>query len=304
MAVPLLWMVIGIRHASLPKFGPSPTTPATAEKVVCCELNKATTFDRRGSRACLVTLINTTRGVVSCALLAVVWNQRSEDSTVPNEGDAFSALILYYFYEHCPRVFKRLLVSCTLKFALIWSIIRASEKTVHRDYGTTEAALTERPRPQSGLTKTHTQLAKHSQNITNVVTFYTGLKIIGQIAGAMIYLAIGLFFMDLSIDFSSVFSGIWNDIGHWILLHLRPKPLFRSHFAVNILVWILGSRRHSHTFLAKCVVGVALVGQYGVVTPKLGDAIRVVYTGVAALILGAVGITVMLLLARLPFIDF
>ncbi|KAG7441139.1 uncharacterized protein BT62DRAFT_551768 [Guyanagaster necrorhizus] len=210
---------------------------------------------------------------------------------------------------------------------------------VHRDYGTTEASLTERPPLQSRLTITHTQLAKHSQNASNIVAFYTGLRIIGQIVGALIYMAIALLFLAVSLGFSSIFSGIWNVTGHWILLYLSPTPSPYSEATLLSTFWFgfWGSATTTIPFwlvyiplraccdfacrgsltlpflnlvvvaakiALECIVGVPLVGHYGVVTLKLGDAIRVAYLGVAALFLGVVGIMLMLLLATIPFITF
>ncbi len=92
----------------------------------------------------------------------------------------------------------------------------------------------------------------------------------------------------------------WNIIGHWILLHFRPAPspysevstfwfgdpplqpypsgLSASHCAI-----LLGSRERTLGVLQpcpfhcmECVVGVPLVGYNGVVTLKVGDALRIV----------------------------
>ncbi|KAK0237642.1 hypothetical protein EDD85DRAFT_831099 [Armillaria nabsnona] len=150
-----------------------------------------------------------------------------------------------------------------------------------------------------------------------------GQGILCGIVGALIFLLCT--FIILGGIFSAI-SGAWIVIGHRIWLHFNPAPSPYSEVSLGstFLFGFLGSATTALPFwilytsldsdseewlpaflklalvIAKigldCIVGVPLVGHFGVVTLKLGYAALAAYTGVAVLLLGIVCILVMLLL--------
>ncbi|KAG7441140.1 uncharacterized protein BT62DRAFT_997345 [Guyanagaster necrorhizus] len=198
---------------------------------------------------------------------------------------------------------------------------------VHRDYNTTGAALTEGPSSQS-QSQSQSLL---SQDIANAVAILRTIeKIVWEIVEVLFCIVIALCL--LALGFLGAFFGIRNVIGHWILLHLRASS--KSYSKVTLLstfwfgfwgsaitfipFWLVYVPLRNFlwdtenpilaSFLAflnlvlvtamvalECKIGVFLARRYGVVTLKLGDAIRVAYTGVVAPILGVCIMLVLLL---------
>ncbi len=185
--------------------------------------------------------------------------------------------------------------------------------------------------------ETHQPIAGRTQAADNSALHYIGraTRILGDITGTLIILLCALIAFAIFDGILSAISGALIVTGHWILLHLNPTSSPYSEVSLwstfvlgfwgsaatalpfGILCMILldsDSREWLPAFLklvlviAKivldCIIGVPLVGHFGVVTLQLGDAIYVAYVGVLALLLGMVGIMASLLLAVWLFIVF
>ncbi|KAK0474216.1 hypothetical protein IW261DRAFT_1499449 [Armillaria novae-zelandiae] len=150
-----------------------------------------------------------------------------------------------------------------------------------------------------------------------------GQSFLCGLVGALIFLVCT--FIVLGGIFCAI-SGTWIVIGHQICLYFTPAPSPFSEASLwsTFLFGFLGSATTALPFcilytsldsdseeclpaflklalvIAKigldCLVGVPLVGHYGVVTLKLGYAVLAAYTGVTSLILGIACIMIMLLL--------
>ncbi|PBK90233.1 hypothetical protein ARMGADRAFT_1032777 [Armillaria gallica] len=180
-----------------------------------------------------------------------------------------------------------------------------------------------------------------TQAADNSAPHYVGraIGILGNITRALIILLCALIAFAIFDGILSAISGALIVTGHWILLHLNPTSSpysevslwstfvlgFWGSAATAIPFWLLYGFLDSNfkfvraeeclpAFLTlalviakiglECIVGVPLVGHFGVTTLQLGDAICVAYVGVLALLLGMVGIMALLLLAVWLFIVF